>query len=246
MAVEEVARLYDSGQFDLIILDTPPANHAFDFLDSPKRLRSGWSSIASHRGSKTDGFIARLKKQGGRMVVKGLDRMTGDGFINELIQFISLFGDILGALSQASLRLTSLLERPETSFLLVDSASTGLAERVDHYRSELGERKMNLYGLITNRCTPFWMNDDQATRQTILEEMSQCLTDPERRELEQCLTHFANNARDESEWIHEIRRRLPRNEFCIAQLPSLRGRLNTPEGLREMIDSARYHRYHEG
>ena len=241
MAVDEVARLYDSGLFDLIILDTPPATHAFDFLDSPKRLRSGWSSIASHKSDKPDGFIARLRRQGGRMVVKGLDRMTGDGFIHELIQFISLFGDILGALSHASSRLTELLERPETSFILVDTASTGLAERFEHYRSELGQRNMSLYGVIANRCTPFWMNEDKATRRTILEEMGQCLTEPEREELEQCLTHFANNARDESVWIHEVRRRLPQTKFCIAQLPSLRGRLNTTEGLREMIDSARYH-----
>ena len=128
-------------------------------------------------------LLLGLENKGGRMVVKGLDRMTGDGFIHELIQFISLFGDILEALSQASLRLTELLERPETSFILVDAASTGLAERVEHYRSELGQRKnMSLYGLIANPVHTFL--DKPAIKQPeaqFSKKWVSALTEPERK-----------------------------------------------------------------
>jgi len=38
MAVETVLRLAETGDYDLLIVDTPPARHAVDFLDAPRRL----------------------------------------------------------------------------------------------------------------------------------------------------------------------------------------------------------------
>ncbi len=38
MAMEKLHELHDEGNFDLIVVDTPPTRHALDFLDAPKRL----------------------------------------------------------------------------------------------------------------------------------------------------------------------------------------------------------------
>ena len=38
MAVESVLRLAETGDYDLLVVDTPPARHAVDFLDAPRRL----------------------------------------------------------------------------------------------------------------------------------------------------------------------------------------------------------------
>src|SRR5438552_639579 len=38
MAVEQVYRLAAEGGYDLLVVDTPPARHAVDFLDAPRRL----------------------------------------------------------------------------------------------------------------------------------------------------------------------------------------------------------------
>ena len=38
MAVEKLYELQESGAFDLIVVDTPPAQHALDFLEAPKHL----------------------------------------------------------------------------------------------------------------------------------------------------------------------------------------------------------------
>ena len=35
MAVESVLRLAETGDYDLLVVDTPPARHAVDFLDAP-------------------------------------------------------------------------------------------------------------------------------------------------------------------------------------------------------------------
>jgi len=38
MAIETVQRLVDENRHDLLVVDTPPARHAVDFLDAPRRL----------------------------------------------------------------------------------------------------------------------------------------------------------------------------------------------------------------
>src|SRR5690606_20609449 len=38
MAMEKLGQLRESGEWDLIVVDTPPSRSALDFLDAPKRL----------------------------------------------------------------------------------------------------------------------------------------------------------------------------------------------------------------
>ena len=36
--MEKLYELHASGNFELIVVDTPPTRHALDFLDAPRRL----------------------------------------------------------------------------------------------------------------------------------------------------------------------------------------------------------------
>src|SRR5206468_2166706 len=45
MAVEQVYRLAHEGGYDLLLVDTPPARHAVDFLDAPRRLARALAGI---------------------------------------------------------------------------------------------------------------------------------------------------------------------------------------------------------
>ncbi len=38
MAMQKIGELVDTGLYDLIVVDTPPSQHALDFIDAPKRL----------------------------------------------------------------------------------------------------------------------------------------------------------------------------------------------------------------
>jgi len=49
MAAERLRSLHLDDRFDLVIVDTPPSKHAFDFLDSPARL----TRFFDHRLYKT-------------------------------------------------------------------------------------------------------------------------------------------------------------------------------------------------
>ena len=38
MAMEKLYELWAAGEYDLLVLDTPPSRNALDFLDAPRRL----------------------------------------------------------------------------------------------------------------------------------------------------------------------------------------------------------------
>ena len=102
MAIETVCQLLTSEAFDLVILDTPPSVHAFDFLDAPKRLINGIRRLPSIDRQKRDGFITRLKEKSGAIVLDGLRRFTGGRFLTDLTEFLGLFRHVLAALASSS------------------------------------------------------------------------------------------------------------------------------------------------
>src|SRR5262249_1812183 len=38
MAMEKLYELHEEGDFDVVVVDTPPTRHALDFIDAPRRL----------------------------------------------------------------------------------------------------------------------------------------------------------------------------------------------------------------
>ena len=42
MAMERLYELFETGDYDLIVLDTPPTKHAIDFLQAPQRMQDAF------------------------------------------------------------------------------------------------------------------------------------------------------------------------------------------------------------
>ncbi|MCA9538500.1 MAG: ArsA family ATPase [Myxococcales bacterium] len=153
MAVEQVRMLVEEGGFDLVVLDTPPATHALDFLDAPDRLLEGLESrpMQMLRRGEGEGLAARLARGGRGLVLRGINKLTCGPFLEELTVFLSTFGTILDALRDASLAVRALLRRPATRFFLVTTPSRGNVDEAVRFRAQLAERGFPLGGFIVNR-----------------------------------------------------------------------------------------------
>ena len=116
VALEQVRLLLDEHDFDLVVLDTPPAVHALDFLDAPERLRKGLKNIPlKSEGDHSDeqGLASRLAARGRGLVMKGLNHLTGGPFIEDLAEFLRAFSSILSALESAARRVHTLFRDPQ-------------------------------------------------------------------------------------------------------------------------------------
>ncbi|MEE2757114.1 MAG: ArsA-related P-loop ATPase [Myxococcota bacterium] len=153
MAVEQVRVLMDEHDFDLVVLDTPPAAHALDFFDAPDRLVDGLMKIPLNaldgRGRKS--ISSRLASQGRQIVLRGLNRLTGGPFLDDLTEFLSQFRSILGALQEAGEQVRDLLRADGTSFFLITAPSAPRIEDAIAFFGELERRKLPVGGIIVNR-----------------------------------------------------------------------------------------------
>jgi len=155
MAIEEVRQLMSNGAHDLVVLDTPPATHALDFLDAPGRMIDGLERIPmqviSGMSAAERGITGRLVKQGRHLVLKGLNRLTGGPFLQDLAEFLGEFHGILEALRDASRKVETLLRESSTQFLLVTIPTANRVDEALAFRSELEKRQLPLWGFILNR-----------------------------------------------------------------------------------------------
>ncbi len=152
MAIEQVRSLVGRGGFDLVVLDTPPAVHALDFLDAPDRLLGALDSKAvqllrRREDAKEQGLVGKA----GGLLFRSLSRLTGGGFLEDLATFLGLFASILDALRDASRELHSLLRAPTSQFLLVATPTRTNIDDAAHFRHELTRRGLPFGGFVCNR-----------------------------------------------------------------------------------------------
>ena len=126
MAIEELCRLDESGEHDLIVIDTPPAGHAIDFLRAPERIESlldpevaGWLS-RPYRESR--GGTWRAVSATVRFAVHQLERALGTRTLREVSAFFVALDALFGDVAARAARARALLRSESTAFILVASA----------------------------------------------------------------------------------------------------------------------------
>lgn len=155
-----MAKLHDfdaTGQWDTIIVDTPPTAHALDFLDAPRKLSEAIDSPAiewfrklqSGSGSGWS-FVGKT----GSFVLKRLAKFVGSQFINDLSVFFTEFNDILGGFRQRAEETFSLLRQPRVGFVLVASPEPMAVHEALSFHERLVAAKMPFVGFVVNKVLP--------------------------------------------------------------------------------------------
>jgi anion-transporting ArsA/GET3 family ATPase len=149
-----IAKLYDldaSGEFDLLVLDTPPSRNALDFLDAPARLTGFFQGRAIKVFLRPAGLGGRILGKGTGVAFALLRRVTGVDLLNDLsVFFRALAGMIDGFVARAE-RVAALLSDPGTTFLIVTSPRHDPVEEAIFFHRKLSEARMPFGGLVVNR-----------------------------------------------------------------------------------------------
>ncbi|HEX2072071.1 MAG TPA: ArsA-related P-loop ATPase [Thermoleophilaceae bacterium] len=151
MAMEKLYELHSSGRYDVVVLDTPPARNALDFLDAPGRLSRfiDSRSLQVFRASGRAGL--GLFGRGIGAVMSILERATGVDLLRDLAAFFNAFGGMAEGFRDRARRVEALLCEEETTFLLVTSPRSAAIADALHFHGKLASSQMPFGGLIVNR-----------------------------------------------------------------------------------------------
>lgn len=160
MAVERLYEISKEGRYQRIILDTPPARQAIDFLEAPKRivefLDSGALKIALRRWFDDEGRLtpARSLSFLGRGVERFLDRIVGLKLLRDMSEFFQAFEPLFAGFRERASEVEALLARPSTSFVLVAGPGEARIPDTLFFARRLLETGWNLGPIVVNRVHP--------------------------------------------------------------------------------------------
>jgi anion-transporting ArsA/GET3 family ATPase len=155
MAMEKLGQLHATGEWDLIVVDTPPSRSALDFLDAPQRL-----------GSFLDGRLIRIlsapAKVGGRGALKflsagmglmtgALSKVVGSHLLTDIQTFVAALDTTFGGFRKRADATYKLLQARGTSFLVVAAPEKDALREAAYFVERLGTERMPLAGLVLNR-----------------------------------------------------------------------------------------------
>ncbi len=152
IAMERLHELHSTGEWDLIVVDTPPTRNALDFLDAPARMEEFFSSrllrwlIAPARGGLL-GLAARPFTQ-------VADRILGTQFLEDITEFFLSLQSMYGGFVERARAVSRLLSDERTSFVVVATPEPTPLREADFFLRELSTRRYEVGALVLNRALP--------------------------------------------------------------------------------------------
>jgi anion-transporting ArsA/GET3 family ATPase len=149
-----IAKLYEldrSGDFDVLVLDTPPSRNALDFLDAPDRLTGFFEGRALKVFLAPTGIAAKVMGRGTSLVFSVLRRVTGVDLLQDLSVFFGALGGLVEGFRERARGVKKLLGDPSTTFLIVTSPEREPVEEAIFFRGKLADAGMPFGGLVVNR-----------------------------------------------------------------------------------------------
>ena len=155
MAMEKLGQLHTeaeaSGRWDLIVVDTPPARSALDFLDAPEHL----SALLDGRFLRfllhpTRGPL-RLMGAGFSMISAAMTKILGAQIISDVQTFVRAFEALFGGFRQRATSTFELLSSRHSTFLVVATPQHDALREAEYFVDRLTEEGMPLSGMVINR-----------------------------------------------------------------------------------------------
>lgn len=149
-----ISKLFDlerAGEFDLLVLDTPPSRNALDFLDAPGRLTSFLDGRALRLLRRPTGIGMRVLGRGAAPLIGAMSRISGIDLLADASTFFQLLGDMTQDFSKRAAQVERMLRAPSTAFLLVTSAEREPIDEAIWFRRTLAEADLPFAGVVINR-----------------------------------------------------------------------------------------------
>lgn len=168
IAMERLYELHQSGNWDLIIIDTPPTRSAVDFLEAPARMADFFGgrflkllTLPYRMGGKVG---ARVLDVAARPFYRLADRVLGSDFMQRLGEFFLYFQSMHDGFVERATEVQRLLHDRRTTFAVVTTLESAPLREAEFFCERLGEFGFDLGALVLNRVLPDFLLDADGAR----------------------------------------------------------------------------------
>jgi len=154
MAMEKLLDLASNPATDMVVLDTPPASEALDFLDAPRRLLELLNSRAiSLLGAPGGIFRRRLRVVdiAARAVLAAFDRITGLNLLRDVQSFVGSFDGMYEGFAARASAVQEKLRAEDTAIVIVTTAEASRIAQAREFIEALERTDLRVAALIVNR-----------------------------------------------------------------------------------------------
>ncbi len=155
LALYEIRR---DGDYQLIVLDTPPTANALEFLETPERLATAIASPAVQWFARPEPHAKRFSLKrlgvGGAMVIRRAGRLMGSQFLDDLGAFLLDIREVLGGFLARAREIEAVLKQPDVGFVLVLTPSFATVNEALFFARRLRDSGSPLCCFIANRTLP--------------------------------------------------------------------------------------------
>jgi anion-transporting ArsA/GET3 family ATPase len=154
MAIERLHELASSGDWDLVIVDTPPSRNAIDLLRAPDRLVSFLGHPIYRTLTAGQRTFAKLTDAASSVFLWAVRRLAGPQIVDDVVEFFRSIAGIESGLRRRAKEVAALLRAPSTAFVVVSSPRAEAIDESLHVIEALGAGRFPLGGVIANLVHP--------------------------------------------------------------------------------------------
>ena len=165
IAMERLFEIHASGEYDLIVLDTPPTRNAVDFLDAPARMSEffggrlvRWLTMPYRVGGKRS---MRMINFASKPFYQIADRVLGSKFLEDIAEFFLNFQGMYEGFVERADAVETLMHDRRTTFAVVTTLEAAPLYEAENFCAILRERGFHLGALVLNKTLPDMLLDPE-------------------------------------------------------------------------------------
>jgi len=148
MATEKLHELVHSGDFDVIVVDTPPSQHAIEFFHAPERVQKLFDGPVMNRLVNPG---RGLTGGGTRRLLRWLLSLVGQDVLDDIGEFFKLMSHVSSGFAEHSATIARLLRSDRTELLVVTTPASTAREGAMAFIREAGDDGLSVNGFVINR-----------------------------------------------------------------------------------------------
>lgn len=156
--MEKLYDLHTAGEYDCIVVDTPPTRNALDFLDAPKRLtdflEGRFLKMFLSPGVRAGKAFGRAATWGTSVFMRTASRVTGQDVLAELAEFFQAFEGMYEGFKDRAQAVYHLLASRGSAFVVVATPEEPALREARYFLHRLAQDGMPTAGVVVNRKTP--------------------------------------------------------------------------------------------